>query len=72
MDDENGRYRWGATDEGLALVLRAETCVQLREDPPRYVFPGRPVPACTQVSDHALRGEHRVARGAARLPEPVR
>ena len=72
MDDENGRYRWGATDEGLALVLRSETGDQLRGNTPWNVAPEGAVRAWSPVSPHALRGEHRVARGAARLPEPVR
>ena len=72
MDDENGRYRWGATDEGLALVLRSELSAGFRRNTPWNVAPEGAVSVPADSSPHALRGEHRVARGDARLPEPVR
>ena len=72
MDDENDGYRWGAIDEGLALVLRSEPCDQLRGNTPWNVAPEGAVRAWSHIRPRALRGEHRVARGAARLPEPVR
>ena len=61
----------GGTDEGLALVLRSELCVQLRRDIPSNVPPEGAVRVCTHSSPHALRGEHRVAR-APRAPRSRR
>ena len=72
MDDENGRYRWGATDEGPNLVPGVELAARLRGNTPWNVSPEWSVKVRADGSEHALRSERRVTRGVARLPEPVR
>ena len=53
-------------------MLRSESCARLRRDTPWNDVPEGTVSVLAHRTPHALHGEHRVTRGAARLPEPVR